>query len=305
METPRCNPPLKWHGGKYYLATRIVSMMPPHQQYVEPFFGGGSVLLAKDPANVGEVVNDLNGDLTNFWRTLQDETLFTAFSRIIQAVPFSETEWRDAHARLNKLEDPLQRAVAFYIECRQSHSGRRTSFAAMTKTRLRQGMNEQAAAWMTAVDGLPAIHARLRRVAIMNRDAFKIIEKFDTPNTLFYLDPPYLHTTRSTTSEYGDQEMTQEQHIKLLDLLLTLKGKVMLSGYPSPLYQEKLHAWTKVDFDLPNNSAGGDSKDRMTERIWCNFSPISSQKAIMTPALKHENTADASLPPVVERFSEQ
>jgi DNA adenine methylase len=269
--TPK--PPLKWHGGKYYLASRIVEMMPPHQQYVEPFFGGGTVLLAKDPHNVGEIVNDLNGHLTNFWNVLKDDALFAQFQRIIQAVPFSETEWRDAHARLDAQEDPVQRAVAFYIECRQSHSGRRTAFAAMTKTRLRQGMNEQAAAWMTAVDGLPAVHARLRRVAILNRDALKVIKQFDTPQTLFYLDPPYLHSTRSTTEEYGEQEMSVEQHEQLLDLLIGLKGKVLLSGYPSPLYEQRLTGWHKVDFDLPNNSAAGATKERKTERIWCNFKP--------------------------------
>ena len=270
-EAVRPKPPLKWHGGKYYLATRLVEMMPPHQQYVEPFFGGGTVLLAKDPAGVAEVVNDLNGHLTNFWRVLQDESLFSAFYRIIQVVPFSETEWREARARLENMEDPVQRAVAFYIECRQSHSGRRVSFAAITKSRLRQGMNEQAAAWMTAVDGLPAIHARLRRVTILNRDALKVIRQMDTPQTLFYLDPPYLHSTRSTVSEYGDQEMSKAQHEKLLSLLLIVQGKVMLSGYPSPLYDERLERWRKVDFDLPNNSASGDSKMRMTERVWCNF----------------------------------
>lgn len=267
------NPPLKWHGGKYYLASKIVAMMPPHQQYVEPFFGGGTVLLAKDPHNVGEIVNDLNGHLINFWRVLQDEAQFSQFQRIIQAVPFSETEWREAHARLDAQEDPVQRAAAFYIECRQSHSGRRTAFAAMTKTRLRQGMNEQAAAWLSAVDGLPAVHARLRRVAILNRDALKVIQQFDTPQTLFYLDPPYLHSTRSTTSEYGEQEMSVEQHEQLLDLLTSLQSKVMLSGYPSPLYAQKLEGWHKVDFDLPNNSASGDTKQRKTERIWCNFDP--------------------------------
>ena len=289
------NPPLKWHGGKYYLAKRIVAMMPPHQQYVEPFFGGGTVLLAKDAHNVAEVVNDLNGHLTNFWRVLQDEAQFSQFHRIIQAVPFSETEWKEAHARLDAQEDPVQRAAAFYIECRQSHSGRRTAFAAMTKTRLRQGMNEQAAAWLSAVDGLPSIHARLRRVAILNRDALKVIRAFDTPQTLFYLDPPYLHSTRSTTSEYGEQEMSVSQHKQLLDMLAGLQSKVMLSGYPSPLYEQKLEGWHKVDFDLPNNSAAGDTKERRTERIWCNFDPAAihpqpenqepdAEEALATPA---------------------
>lgn len=269
----RVMPPLKWHGGKYYLASKIVAMMPAHQQYVEPFFGGGSVLLAKDPSNVGEIANDLNGQLTNFWKVLQDEKLFERFYRIMQAVPFSENEWREAHEKLNKVEEPVEQAAAFYIECRQSMAGRRAAFAPMTKTRLRQGMNEQAAAWMSVVDGLPAVHERLRRVAILNRDALKVIEQFDTPNTLYYLDPPYVHATRHTTAEYGEQEMHDEKHVELLDLLLTLKGKVMLSGYPSPLYDEKLAHWHKVDFDLPNNSAAGDSKERMTERVWCNFAP--------------------------------
>ena len=105
MSESRPSPPLKWHGGKYYLAAKIVAMMPPHQQYVEPFFGGGTVLLAKDPANVGEIVNDLNGHLTNFWRVLQDDQLFARFHRIITAVPFSETEWKDAHQRFNTVTD--------------------------------------------------------------------------------------------------------------------------------------------------------------------------------------------------------
>jgi DNA adenine methylase len=296
MSESRTNPPLKWHGGKYYLATAIVDLMPPHQQYVEPFFGGGSVLLAKNPANVSEVVNDLNGHLTNFWRVLQDEQLFAQFARVIQAMPFSEREWRDAHARLDGLTEPVPRAVAFYVECRQSFSGRRTAFAAVTRNRLRQGMNEQAAAWMTAVEGLPAVHARLRRVTIMDRNALKVIRQFDAPHTLFYLDPPYLHTTRSTTSEYGLQEMSEPQHVELLQLLLTLKGKVMLSGYPSRLYDETLAPWEKVDFDLPNNSSFGESKDRMTERLWCNFKPhphpdaLPRQPAAETEPDDHEGT---------------
>lgn len=301
MSELRPTPPLKWHGGKYYLAAKIVAMMPPHQQYVEPFFGGGTVLLAKDPTNVGEIVNDLNGHLTNFWRVLQSDELFTRFQRTIMAVPFSETEWKDAHKRLNLVTDAVEQAVAFYIDCRQSHSGRRTGFAPITKSRLRQGMNEQAAAWMSAVDGLPAVHARLRRVTILNRDALKVIAQLDTPNTLFYLDPPYLHTTRSTTTEYGEQEMSVEQHTQLLDLLLAVKGKVMLSGYPSHLYDGKLANWHIVDFDLPNNSASGDTKNRMTERIWCNFKPV-PHRAAKVSAVQDDQRGDGSSAPISDLF---
>src|SRR5437763_4524339 len=92
----RVHPPLKWHGGKHYLASQIVAFMPPHTHYVEPYAGGLAVLLAKPCEGISEVVNDLNGDLTNFWRVLQNETLFRRCKRQIQAVPFSEVEWRDA-----------------------------------------------------------------------------------------------------------------------------------------------------------------------------------------------------------------
>lgn len=92
---PRLSPPLKWHGGKFYLASKIVALMPPHKHYVEPFAGGLSVL-SKDHEGVSEVVNDLHGQLTNFWRVLQNDACFARFHRKLEAVPFSEAEWRDA-----------------------------------------------------------------------------------------------------------------------------------------------------------------------------------------------------------------
>src|SRR5262245_3635030 len=114
--------PLKWHGGKHYLADRIVALMPPHLHYVEPFFGGGAVLLAKNPDGVSEVVNDLCGDLINFWRVISDEEKFGQFHRRIEAVPFSEAHWKDAQ-HMDGLACPIDRAVAFFIRCRQSLAG--------------------------------------------------------------------------------------------------------------------------------------------------------------------------------------
>jgi DNA adenine methylase len=263
------NPPLKWHGGKHYLAPSIVALCPPHVHYVEPFAGGLSVLLAKGPEGVSEVVNDLNGELMNFWRVLQDEVLFANFRRVIEATPFSEREWQDA-------DDPSplawMQAVHFFIRCRTSLAGRMKSFAPLSRTRTRRGMNEQASAWLTAVEGLPAVHARLKRVVVLNHDALDVIREQDGPGTLFYCDPPYLHETRAGTDDYA-YEMSPAQHAALLNLLEGIKGKFLLSGYPSTLYDSAaLRAgWKRHDFDLPNNAAGGDSKRRMVECIWCNF----------------------------------
>ena len=126
----RVSAPLKWHGGKWYLAPRIVALMPPHTHYVEPFAGGLAVMLAKDPEGVSEVANDLNGQLTNFWHVLQDRELFERFQRRIQATPFSqeEYEWaKDCGDDGTDVEIEVGSralgAVIFFIRCRQSLAG--------------------------------------------------------------------------------------------------------------------------------------------------------------------------------------
>lgn len=269
MASARIAAPLKWHGGKHYLAPRIVDLMPPHTHYVEPYAGGLSVLLAKDPEGVSEVVNDINGELTNFWFVLQDDHWFQQMQRKLEAVPFSENEF--LMASLPTL-DPVDRAVSFFIRCRQSLAGRMQDFAPLSRTRTRRGMNEQASAWLAAIDGLPAVHARLKRVAIMNRDAPNMIQSQDGEKTLFYCDPPYLKETRAAPEVY-EHEMTLEQHEKLLNVLGSIEGRFMLSGYRSALYDlaSNTNNWNRHDFDLPNNAAGGTEKRRMTECLWCNF----------------------------------
>ncbi len=131
-------------------------------------------------------------------------------------------------------------------------------------------MNEQASAWITAVEGLPAVHARLRRVVVLCRPAVEVLRSQDGPGTLFYLDPPYLEETRSVPDVYGF-EMSRAHHRELLELIRNVRGKVMLSGYPSELYDSSLADWNRYTFDLPNNAAAGKSKERETEVLWCNF----------------------------------
>lgn len=260
------NTPLKWHGGKAPLARRIVDLMPTTgvTHYVEPFAGGLSVLLARDPEDVSEVANDLDGGLMNFWRTLQDPERFTALQRRLEATPFSEMEWNEA-------TDPLD-AAAFFVRCRQSLAGRRDSFSPLSRNRTRRGMNEQTSAWLTAIDGLPTVHARLRRVVVLNRPALDVVRSQDGDATLFYLDPPYLATTRTAPDVYMC-EMDAAKHVALLDALGSLRGRFLLSGYRSPMYDAaaQLHGWRRVDFDVANHAASGEGKRRMTECIWMNY----------------------------------
>jgi len=250
--------------------------MPPHIHYVEPYAGGLSVLLAKSPDGVSEVVNDLEGRLTHFWKVLQDEAMFAEFHRLIEAIPFSDVEWQEARDALAVFRQPLgknemiQEAAAFFVLCRQSLAGRMKSFASLSRTRTRRKMNEQASAWITTVDGLPDVHARLRRVVVLCRPAIEVLRSEDSPGTLFYLDPPYLKETRSVPDVYGF-EMSRADHCELLDLVRNVRGKIMLSGYPSDLYDAALAGWSRHTFDLPNNAAAGESKGRETEVLWCNF----------------------------------
>lgn len=295
-EMTKLTQPLKWHGGKHDLAKWIISLMPPRCQnpnapapddlgwlhYVEPYFGGGSVLLANEPEGISEVVCDKNKGLAHFWSVLRDEQLFPRFQRYIEAQQFSEEEWQRARricemAAFHSASDEgaIRLAAEFFVACRQSLAGRMDAFAAITKNRTRRGMNEQVSAWLSAVEGLPAVHARLKRVLILNGDALDVIRKEDGPRTLFYLDPPYSHETRATTKEYGEFEMTQQDHAALLNVLVTCKGKVMLSGYRSELYDRMLvygnGGWRRHEKKINNHAAGGKTKRVVTECVWTNY----------------------------------
>jgi DNA adenine methylase len=272
--------PLKWFGGKHYLAPKIIALMPPHLHYVEPFFGGGTVLLARDPEEqrlwlpghkgVSEVVNDIDHRLMNFWRVLQDPATFAQFQRIVEAVPLSRPGWQEAHAHAHDGTDPVADAVAFFIDARQSRAANMKGFTSLTRSRTRRGMNGNASEWLGAVEGLQDVHERLRGVVIECLPALEVIQREDTPGTLVYADPPYVHSTRSTTDAYA-HEMSEHDHQELLDVLKQCRGKVMLSGYPSQLYDKTLAGWSRHTFDLPNHAAGGTEKGRETEVVWCNF----------------------------------
>ena len=276
--------PLKWWGGKHYLARKLITLMSRHLHYVEPYAGGLAVLLEKDPFDkskywgevgyeqgVSEVVNDIHRELTNFWRVLQREDTFATFQRQIEAMPFSQIEWEDAESRQYPLIDlDVEAAVAFFIRCRQSRAGGFRDFATLSRNRTRRLMNEQVSAWENCVDGLSAVSARLRRVVILNEPALNVIRREDGEKTLFYLDPPYLHETRATTGNY-QHEMTEADHRELLVTINRCQGKVVLSGYSNPLYDGELASWRRQDFQIDNKAAGGKRKRQMTETVWMNF----------------------------------
>lgn len=277
---------LKWPGGKSYLKNKIWELAPQHTFRGIACGGGLSEWWNWPHENVSEVINDINGDLVNLWRVWQSIDTFEDFQRRVEAVPFSRPHFLESKRFLeqeNSLEqennqpetvrwldvDAVTRAVAYFVKIRQSMMGLGTSFTPISKARTRRGMNEQASAWLTSVDGLQAVHSRLKRVVIEKLDVVQFLRKYDCPNGLLYIDPPYYPTERA--ANLYESEMPPEKHAEMLDAALACKGSVMISGYSCPLYEEKLGCWNKVEVVLRNNMEKGGSKKERAEVLWMNY----------------------------------
>jgi len=260
-------PPVKWHGGKHYLAKRIISLFPPHRIYLEPFGGAASVLLNKVPTEV-EAYNDLDLKITRLFRVLQRQG--REFVERVQFVPYSEYEFESADSYPDGASD-IDKAVCDFGRWRQSFGGRGKTWSCTT-TRARGGMAGDVNAWWTAIEQLPEIIGRLQRVQILSQPAIKAIRRFDHCDALIYCDPPYLHETRAINSRdvYG-VEMTEEQHVQLGEALKRCVSKVVVSGYPSMLYEDLFRSWRRVEYDIANHAAGGRKKSRKRETVWLNW----------------------------------
>lgn len=266
--------PLKWHGGKFYLADRILSLIPEHTHYVEPYFGGGAVFFRKPITLIeghSEVINDAYSYLMNFWTVLQSPLLMQELQKALELTPFSEQVWNSAKNNPDGF-DVVKAARDFFIRYRQSRQGLGSDFATLSKNRTRRGMNEQVSSWLSAIDSLPEAHARLQRVVITCKDALQVIASEDSSNTFLYLDPPYLQATRQTKTTYA-HEMSTEDHVRLLQALGNVKGKFLLSGYPSAIYDTyaEKYGWFRQEIPIDNKASAKKVKDIKTECLWANF----------------------------------
>lgn len=217
--------PLKWHGGKFYMAPKIIPLMPKHARYLEPYAGGLAVLIRKPYEGIAEWANDTHKMLTNFWQVISNPITFDDFYRRVSCVPLSEEAFDLALADttpdypITPVEKKVVQAVNFFVSIRQSRQGLGKDYCTPT-SRLRRGMNEQVSAWLSSVEGLPEVHERLKRVEIWNRPAIKAIKDLNHPDLFVYADPPYMLGTRgSGAGEYGPHEMSDRAHAILLATL--------------------------------------------------------------------------------------
>jgi DNA adenine methylase len=256
--------PLRWYGGKQNLAKRLISLIPDHHTYVEAFAGGAAVFFVKEISPL-EVINDLDSGIVNFYRVLRDPGKFKLLQDKLILTPFSREEFEYCRDTWMECEDDVDKAHRWYVMIRQSFGGLVGGRFGNSVTRSRNGMAQNAASYRAALDRLPEVAARLIRAQIEHLDFRKIIEKYDRPGTFFYLDPPYIPDTRKAPKVY-QHEMSDQDHRELVDLLLSIKGKAMLSGYAHPIYLPLEEAgWGRKDFPVKSSFANGTRKAASNE----------------------------------------
>jgi len=257
--------PVKWFGGKHFLAKRIIKQFPKHRIYLEPFGGAASVLLKKQPSEI-EIYNDLDERITRLFRVLRNQG--NALTRRVALIPYSQVEFASAKQYRNCTTD-LDKAVCDFVLFRQSFGGLGKHWS-YTKQRSRGEMAEQVYSWWNAINNLPEIISRLKRVQITCQPACEFIERFDHEDALIFCDPPYLHASRSANNDY-QFEMTDQDHEQLAKVLKRCKAKVVLCGYPSKLYEKLYRGWRCVSFNVPVHTPRAKKKPRRQECLWMNY----------------------------------
>jgi len=272
-------PVLRYHGGKWRLAPWIISHFPEHRIYAEPFGGAGSVLMRK-PRSAAEVYNDLDEDVVNVFRVLRDPV---ASGRLVQALrltPWSRVEFNESYTEAG---DPVERARRTILRAFMAHGSthrraHRTGFRAKSWVQRQPAQTE----WLKYPEEIMAFVERLRGVTIECRPALEVIRQQDSPQTLFYVDPPYVLSSRTSVRWQCEADgwrayahnLSDQEHTELLAVLRSAEGMVVISGYESDLYNEALRDWRKV-----TKTANADGGIRRTEVLW--ISPN-------VPAAQHE-----------------
>ena len=257
-----------WYGGKFSHLDFLAPLIPDDATHFCDVYGGSAAVLM----NVGpfpvETYNDIDSELVNFFQTLRNQG--PKLIRAIGLTPFSREELARAcepAADLTKLE----RARRFYVRARQTRTGLaqtssegRWAHCVLTS---RAGMAGAVSRWLGSVEGLAEIAQRLQRVQIENAPAVDVIRRYDTDDTVFYLDPPYVHSVRGDASAYGF-EMTDEEHTELSEVLHAVRGRAVLSGYRTDLYDDLYADWRRED--APERVCHSVRQPRR-ESAWMNF----------------------------------
>lgn len=277
MGAHKRRPVVRYHGGKWRIAKWITSHFPVHRAYVEPFGGAASVLLQKEPATA-ECYNDLDSTIYDLFRVLRDPIMSNELQQLLVRTPFAREEFDAAYEPTDDIVEAARRTIVRSFmgygsdgTAGEYKTGFRRTVTAASKFPSRE--------WENYPTALSTTIARLRSVVIENIDAIELMRGLDSPETLFYVDPPYHPETRSKGNRRRGagfhvykHEMTIEDHASLLEFLTGVDGMVVLSGYPHETYDAALTGWTRVTKD-----AWADGGRPRVECLWLNPAAAANQ----------------------------
>lgn len=260
-------PIMRYHGGKWRLAKWLISHFPAHRVYVEPFGGAASVLLQKT-RSFAEVYNDLDGQIVNVFRVMQSPEQRDRLIEMLKFTPYARAEFALAW---EETSDPVESARRTIIRAQMGFGSAgatrgTTGFRANARTKNRY--TNEVSDWLKYKESLPSCIDRLSHVQLENKPALEVIRINDADDTLFYIDPPYMHDTRVMRGSYYRHEMNDSDHAFLLAQLLNCKGMVLLNGYDSDLYNNALVGWSK--FTKQSRIAANRGTKLKEEVIWLN-----------------------------------
>lgn len=267
---------IKYPGSKWGIADWIINFFPEHHSYLEAFFGSGAVFFNKPRSNI-ETINDLDNNVVNLFEWIKKDPEQLAHK--IYWTPYARQVYEDAYTSVP--EDSLQKAVNFYIRLNMGYGFRTNGERVGWKNDI-QGREKAYAAmdWKNLPEKIMQDSERLRGVQIENRPAIELIERFNYPNVLIYLDPPYVLSTRQGSRKQYRYEMSDKDHSDLLDVVLVHKGPVLLSGYDSELYNSRLKGWHREETTCYSQVC---SKKR--EILWMNYEPYGQMRIENIPGV--------------------
>ncbi|QYR24305.1 DNA adenine methylase [Paenibacillus sp. sptzw28] len=253
MNVPRI---LHYPGSKWSMAQWIISHMPPHTTYLEPFFGSGAILFSKQRSQL-ETVNDIDGEVVNLFRIIRERP--EELANAVRWTPHSREEY---YLSYQPAENELERARRLIVRLWQGRGGK-TSHRTGWRSMIEPNGPLPGKEWTVFPDKVMAVSERLIGVQIENQPALQMLERYARPDVLIYADPPYIMSTRTTTSY--KHEMTEAEHVELLEALDSHPGPVILSGYATQMYDERLKHWHRETKKV--KAEGGASRE---EVLWIN-----------------------------------
>lgn len=260
MQAPRI---LHYPGSKWSMAEWIISHMPPHSTFLEPFFGSGAMFFNKEPSQL-ETINDIDGDVVNLFRMIRDRP--EELAHLVRWTPYSREEY---YASYEPVENELERARRFLVRCWMAR-GAKTSDRTGWRHIIDHNGPRPVHQWNEVPEKIMEVTDRLKGVQLEQQPAVKLIERHNRDDVLIYADPPYLLSTRS--KRMYRNEMKDSDHIELLNALVTHTGPVILSGYDHPLYNERLSGWRRDE-----KTVQAEAGKIRTEVLWIN--PVAAEHA--------------------------